>query len=62
MVQWVKNLTVAVRVTAETQVPSLAQHSGLKDLHCCRCSVGLSYGSGSVPGPRTPHAVGQPKK
>ena len=54
MVQWVKNLTVAVRVTAETQVPSLAQHSGLKDLHCCRCSVGLSYGSGSVPGPRTP--------
>ena len=32
MVQWVKNLTAVVWVTLELWVPSLAQHSGLKDL------------------------------
>ena len=30
--QWVKNLTTVARVTAEAQVQSLAQHSGLRDL------------------------------
>ena len=32
VVQWVKNLTAAAWVTAEVPVPSLAQHSGFKDL------------------------------
>ena len=30
MVQWAKNLTATVQVTAETQVPSLAQCGGVK--------------------------------
>ena len=30
--EWVKNLTAAAQVTVEVQVPSLAGHSGLKDL------------------------------
>ena len=29
--QWVKNLTVAARVTVEVQFPALVQYSGLKD-------------------------------
>ena len=32
MAQWVKNSTAAARVTSETQVQSLAQCNGLKDL------------------------------
>ena len=31
MVQWVKKLTAVAQVTAEAQIQSLAQHSGLKD-------------------------------
>ena len=31
MVQWVNNLTAAAQVALEAQIPSLAQHSGLKD-------------------------------
>ena len=32
MVQWVKNPTAEAQVTAEVQVRSLAQSSGVKDL------------------------------
>ena len=55
MAQGVKNLTAAALLAAEVQVPSLASHSGLKDLALPPCSVLCSRGSGSIPGPRNLH-------
>ena len=46
----------------ETQVWSLAQHSGLRIWHCCSCSVGHSCSSDLIPGLGTPCAMGWPKK
>ena len=40
MAQWVKNLTAVAHVTAEVQVRSPAQHSGLRIRHCHSCGVG----------------------
>ena len=57
MVQWVKNLTVAVWVDAEVGVQSLAWCSGLK-AHCCSCGIGLSCSLDSTPGQNLPYAVG----
>ena len=44
------------------QIPSLAQHSGLRIWHCCSCSLGCSCGSDLIPGLGIPYAVWQPKK
>ena len=55
MVQWVKNLTVVAQVAAEVRVPSLAQHSGLKDLallqlqHSLHPWLGLNPWPGNFP-------------
>lgn len=48
--------------SAGTQIRSLAQHSGLRIRYCSTCSLGLSYGSDLISGPRTPYATGWPKK
>ena len=53
MVQEGKNPIAVAWLTAEVGVQSLAQHSGLKILHCYSCSVGHSCGSDSVSGLRT---------
>ena len=41
VVQWVKNLTAAARVTEEAQVHAPAQHSGLKDLAQVTAAAGI---------------------
>ena len=53
MAEWVKNQTAAAQVTAEVWVPSLAWHSGLKDLALPLLQLGCSYGLDSVPGLET---------
>ena len=53
MVQGVKNLTTAAKVTAEAHVPSLAWCSELmlSLIQCCHsCGIGHSFDSDSVPG------------
>ena len=39
------------------QVQSLA-----RTVHCCSCGTGHSIDLDLIPGPRTPYAIGQPKK
>ena len=48
--------------SAETQVRSLAWHSGLRIRRCHSCSFGHNYSSDLIPDQGTPHAVGRPKK
>ena len=47
--------------STETQIQSLAQHSGLRILHCLSCDIGGNCISDLIPGPGTPYAMGQPK-
>ena len=44
------------------QVQSQAWHSVLRVWHCLSCGISRNCGSDLTPGPRTPHAVGRPKK
>ena len=48
--------------SSETQVRSLAQHSGLRTQHCCSCSLGHTCRSCLIPGLGTSYALGQRKK
>ena len=57
MAQWVKNPIAVAWVAVEVQVLSPAWHSGLKDWHCCSCSIGCSYSLDSISGLGTFHTL-----
>ena len=48
--------------STETQVRSLAWHSGLRIWHCCSCGLDHNCSLDLILGPGTPCAMGQPKK
>ena len=56
MVQWVKNLTAAARVTEEAQVRSLAQRIGLKNPALSQLRCRLQLWLGFHPWPRNIHS------
>ena len=62
--QWIKDWTAVVQVTAEVQVQSLARHSRLRNRCCHNYGTGCSYGLDLIPDPRTSicHRGGKKKK